>query len=337
MIGAMAEVTKSEFYRSRGIVGPLLLPNRDNAAVLSDPSASATSSRARAAAETQAGGIKLAALMGAYLNNRDDKKGLHDVGLVFIASVIGDKKALRFPDTNNTRYQSYIDAAAEILAHLPIYKELLERTRMQKEKQNFNHMEANIYAGLHDTATIAELIALNLYGESICYPYTRATRHKDNLNILDLGPLHTKVRSHIQTLIDNPDLILSPDADPKLAVLDGKDWHRAEAVKISHELAESIPYIRDLFVTVLGGALKTWDRFCAEFVEGGVIASSSTATREGAYMPATNDANEGALGSYRIFIRNNPTSSVLQFNSRFMYLRNGTKAFMEVMLSSPGL
>ncbi len=46
--------------------------------------------------------------MGAYFNNRDDKKGLHDVGLVFIASVVSDKKALRFPDTNNTRYQSYV-------------------------------------------------------------------------------------------------------------------------------------------------------------------------------------------------------------------------------------
>ncbi len=51
----MAEISKSDFYRGRGINGPLLLPNRDNAAVLSDPSASASSSRTRAAAETQAG------------------------------------------------------------------------------------------------------------------------------------------------------------------------------------------------------------------------------------------------------------------------------------------
>lgn len=198
--GAMAEIISSKFYLTLGITGPLLLPNRDNAATLADTSA--TSSRARAASESQAGAIKLAALMGAYLNNRDDKKGLHDVGLTFIGSALGDKKALRFPDTNNTRYQSYVDAAAEILARLPIYKELLERTRILKEKQTFNHMESNIHAALHDTATIAELIALCLYGEAICYPYTRATRHKDILNALDLGPLHLKVRAHIQSLID---------------------------------------------------------------------------------------------------------------------------------------
>lgn len=87
--GAMSEICSSKFYLVRGLSGPLMLPNRDNAAVLSDPSASETSSRARAAAETQAGAIKLAALMGAYLNNRDDKKGLHDAGLIFIASAVG--------------------------------------------------------------------------------------------------------------------------------------------------------------------------------------------------------------------------------------------------------
>jgi len=45
-------------------------------------------------------------------------------------------------------------------------------------------------------------------------------------------------------------------------------------------------------------------------------------------MPPTNDVNEGALGSYRLFIRKRPNSSLHQYNAQAMFKRNGTEEFM---------
>ena len=48
----------------------------------------------------------------------------------------------------------------------------------------------------------------------------------------------------------------------------------------------------------LKGASSTWDRFTSEFVPGGMIDEATDLEKDLAWMPATNDLNEGALGSY---------------------------------------
>ncbi|KAJ7469144.1 hypothetical protein FB451DRAFT_1039011, partial [Mycena latifolia] len=52
-----------------------------------------------------------------------------------------------------------------------------------------------------------------------------------------------------------------------------------------------------------------------------------------AWMPSTNDANEGALGSYRVAVRGRPSLSLHQYNSLAMYRRNDTQAFMDAILT----
>ncbi|KAJ7877232.1 hypothetical protein B0H14DRAFT_3784454 [Mycena olivaceomarginata] len=47
----------------------------------------------------------------------------------------------------------------------------------------------------------------------------------------------------------------------------------------------------------------TWIRFSSEFAPGGLIDQSSATEKQLAWMPSTNDANEGALGAYRVAIR----------------------------------
>ena len=46
-------------------------------------------------------------------------------------------------------------------------------------------------------------------------------------------------------------------------------------------------------------------------------------------MPATNDLNEGALGSYQVFMRYKPWTTLHKFNAQAMYRRNNTQEFME--------
>ena len=45
-------------------------------------------------------------------------------------------------------------------------------------------------------------------------------------------------------------------------------------------------------------------------------------------MPATNDENEGALGSFRVLMRRQPQLTLLNHNALAMYFRNNTQAFM---------
>ena len=84
-------------------------------------------------------------------------------------------------------------------------------------------MELNLHNALHDLPTLTELCVLALYMLSVSYPYLRTVRG-ENHNGLDLGPLHRKVRSHIQTLIDNPDLLLGNNVTAGMATLDGEEW-----------------------------------------------------------------------------------------------------------------
>ena len=58
---------------------------------------------------TQAGAVKVASLAGALFNHKDDKKGHHDIFRIFCEFQLG--YIITFPDTSNTWYQYYCQAA----------------------------------------------------------------------------------------------------------------------------------------------------------------------------------------------------------------------------------
>jgi hypothetical protein len=49
-------------------------------------------------------------------------------------------------------------------------------------------------------------------------------------NLLKLGPLHKKVREHLEKIAANPKLVTGPDATYETATLDGKMWQKPEVV-----------------------------------------------------------------------------------------------------------
>lgn len=314
---------------------PCTLANRDNAVILEAAAEGLANESAatHAAASSVGGAIKLSELMGALLNHKDDKKGHQDVFRDYAKVILG--LTFTFPDTSNTRFGSYLEAAAEIITRCDFYLMFLEHVRNLKEKRNWNHMETNIHRALTDNPTRTELAILTLYLEAVSHPYivnVRGTNLEES-NALDKGELHAEVVVHINKLIANPDLILSLTAAPEHATLcTQKSWKRPESIRAVHDMAPTLPSLREAFVAFLEGAKKTWIRFSAEFAEGGRISTLTEEQKKQRWMPTTNDANEGALGQARVFKNRNPTAGDSLLNSIMLYTKNNTQDFVDFVL-----
>ena len=115
--------------------------------------------------------------------------------------------------------------------------------------------------------------------------------------MLELGPLHQEPKLHLKKIIDNPDDLIGDKATHKTGVFGGKEWSDPEVVKAVAKLTPKLPHLRPLLVAFFTGALETWERFTAEFAEGGLIDKATPEQRERAWMPITNDRSEGSLGA----------------------------------------
>lgn len=237
---------------------------------------------------------------------------------------------MNFPDTSNTRYQSYCEAAAVLLEYLPDFLQFLEFVCDRKEKRTFTHLELNFKNALMCQSTLTELAVLTMYSQAITHPYVRQIRGSgtDNINLLELGSLHEQVAQHMELIIQNPGMLISKDATAEIGAIDGGEWDRPGAVLAILNMAPTLPHLESALVAFFKGALGGWKRFTAEFDLGGDIDQSSDAQRELAWMSPTNDANEGILGAYRQFMHRKPRTTLYKFNSQLMYERNHTQEFM---------
>lgn len=68
--------------------------------------------------------------------------------------------------------------------------------RDKKDSGTLDNLETNIYSALNDEATITEVCVMVLYAQLINHPYMHQVRRleQEHRNILDLGPLHEKVK-----------------------------------------------------------------------------------------------------------------------------------------------
>ncbi|TFK78891.1 hypothetical protein K466DRAFT_506552, partial [Polyporus arcularius HHB13444] len=197
----------------------------------------------------------------------------------------------------------------------------------RKERPRFSHIEENVYAGLKDTQTLTELAVMTLYDQAITHPYLRLARILQNG--LKLGPMHDRLKAHISKLIADPDLLLGPTASPQTGALDGHEWQRPEAVRAVLTMQSNLPELRRMLVAFLKGSLITWGNFTVEFAKDGAIDKASEAELDEAWIFATNDHNEAALGSMRLWSRENPSGTQEYRNAQKKHDMNDTAAFME--------
>ena len=316
---------------------PVLLANKANAAAIrADTTGETLGAAAQLATDASTrGAVKAASIAGALFNNKDDKKGHQDFHRHYFEKVklelTGEKHSVKFPDTSNTRYQCYCNAAAELLTYLPHYITFLELIRDKKDKPGFNHMEQNLYNALHDSPTLTEFAVLVLYAQSVTHPYMREVRGpgSENVNLLDLGPLHDELHNHIARIIDDPSILIGANVSYESATLDGLPWEDSRAVSAVYAMADRLPFLKPTLVAFFAGALETWERFSAEFAGGGLVDSLTASERTMAFMPSTNDANEGSLGQWRRHARLNPNTTINHFSGIAAYHRNDTQAFMD--------
>ncbi len=198
-------------------------------------------------------------------------------------------------------------------------------------------MEQNLWNVLKCKYTTTELAILAIYAESISYPYMKAicVSSDKNQNMLNLGPLHHCVYDHMQKIIANPNILLGSDASYATATLDGEEWQNPAVIEKIHDISTSLPHLQDLLVVFFKGAAETWKHFTSEFASGGLIDEATAEERELAWMPATNDENEGALGSFRRLMQNQPQLTLLNHNVLAMFFRNNTQAFMAAKFTEP--
>ena len=91
---------------------------------------------------------------------------------------------------------------------------------------------------------------------------------------------------------------MAKEISPLLATLHGEDWQNPDVISKIQELAPNLPHIKELLIVFFQAALETWEWFTSEFAPGEAIDQATTEERELAWLPATNDENEGALGSF---------------------------------------
>src|SRR3954453_4915522 len=95
------------------------------------------------------------------------------------------------------------------------------------------------------------------------------------------------------------------------------------------ELSSSLPHLAPVLVAFFEGALVTRQRFTTEFEKGGKIDAATPEEKNQAWMPPTNDVNEGALGALRSYLQRKPNTTMHQYNALAMFKFNNTAAFVE--------
>ena len=332
--GYLAMLAWWEENESEDVEQPILLANRDNDPVVQERETTLkqgnipTSAQERAFYKSTCGAIKTADIAGAIFNHKNNKKGHHDTFHYWWWEYIGTP--FTFPDTSNNQFQSYCDAAAALVLYKTEFLLFLESLRMNKQNSTLNHMETNLWNALNCTSTMTELAVLAIYAEAISYPYMKSIRNSTAgaQNMLDLGPLHFHVYNHMQKIIKNPDILIGENASHLMASLNGEEWQNPAVVQHILDLIPTLPHFYSLLIAFFTGAAETWEWFISEFAPGGLIDQATIEEKELAWMPATNDENEGALGSFCLLMRQQPQLTLLNHNALSMFYRNNTQAFM---------
>jgi len=268
------------------------------------------------------GAAKLADLVGALVQNKVETKGYPDKFQTYSMDRLAYE--ISFPDTSNTRYQCYGDAATELIQHPDFYIDFLDQHGKKKKRAaGLNHMEKNIVKGLKDPVTRTELATFSLYSEAISKPYAIAVRgsYNESKNALDLGPIHLQIITHIDILLKNPDLLIGDHASYKTGALYGTNWDQAIIDHI-HSIRNQFPHLQQALIAFLQGAQAKWVSFTKEFKKGSEISNSTAEERLLSFRSPTNDHSEGAGATWKLWSRRAPSMTTHQKNARLFIQLN---------------
>ncbi|KAJ7133049.1 hypothetical protein C8R44DRAFT_730245 [Mycena epipterygia] len=324
VVGYGYDSVQNVYSTHPNIPPPVLLANKAHTATINlseDPSSAALQN---AIDSSSAGAIKLLQLIGALLRHKDGERGYQDRCAFFMQErkmeLYNLDEPRKFPDVSNVRYGCYTYAAAEVVCFHGLIQELVTEIIDGKTKSGQpNHVEHNILKGLNCVATMTEMVALSLYGVSVSWPYMAMVRgtKEQPINLLSLTDLHRKLPVFCAYISANPHILLDPTTPPeKLTIL-----------MISYSLQFGNSFGN--FLIMFSGCETGWIQFTPEFQVGGTFDCLTPEQRAILFIPSTNDANEGMLGSYRVHMRYHPNSTARSFSNQTRTERNNTEAFIK--------
>lgn len=307
-----------------GVEPPISLLNKDKSAVhLANPEPLKPNSKQEA--DPERGAVKLAQLIGALVNHKDNKKGYHNLFRHFCHSVIHQE--INFPDTSNTRYQCYCNAATELIVHRDLHLKFLAFLKHYKILSGLNHLERNVLAGLMDLPTQTELAVLSLYSQTISIPYICHIRGSTT-NHLDLAPFHDQLKQHCRKVIENPEILIGEGVSYETATLDSNPWQDEAAMNTLLESRDRLPNLREALILFFEGALETWERFTPEFRPDSEAMLATLEECTCAWRPSTNDDNESGCARVHTLLRTAPNMMELQLKARVVGEVNQTGQWM---------
>ena len=272
------------------------------------------------AAPGDRGGAKLTDLLGSLVKNKQTKKGHQDRFRAFSIQFLSTSQPIQFPDTSNNRYQSHGFAATEILHHRDLYLAFLRTVADSKALGGeLNHLEQNVETGLKDPPTLTELSVMSLYSQTISIPFSQHIRStKIPLNGLDLGPDYDHIKKHMETIINDPDLLLGQTSSHEVGTLYGKPWNNHDAIEFIRKNQASLPHLWDILITFFQGALETWQDFTQDICNDPKVTEATPEQRRIAFRHPSNDLNEGVLGLLRREYRAFPNITFNMVNMKLM-------------------
>ncbi|KAF8183081.1 hypothetical protein K438DRAFT_1767136 [Mycena galopus ATCC 62051] len=192
----------------------------------------------------------------------------HNYSLAVKYDITGEHSTVKFPDTSNNWFGTHNTGAAELVSYHAAYLQFFGIIRDSKQTP-------------------------------VSDPYVAAIR-KPGVNHLDLGPLHKQIISHIEKLVNNPDLWLDPTASCEDVTLDGPPFRDQFAVDSVHFMSSCLPHLEPILIVFLRATLPAWKHFSTEFSTDGIIHSLMPAEKLLMFIPPTKDANESLLGGWRV-------------------------------------
>ncbi|KAJ2914003.1 hypothetical protein MD484_g6411, partial [Candolleomyces efflorescens] len=318
-----------EMWGSKCRTPPVLLANKENAGVIAGvrDGEALNADQTRALEASKRGGSKAAELGGMICNNKDTKKGQQDSYKFWMN--LHNGYDVPYPDVSNTRYGSHGEAAATILMHRDAFILFMQHVHDSKERPGHTNVEKNFTSALTDIPTLTELAVLAVYHVAVSRPFMSYVRRHPN--ILDLEDFFKQKTDLLDRVIGQPTLWTTPGAAHRDIFVDGgkPDERAIEVFKAIHDLAPKLPDLDDAVIAFASGARDTFvERFSDEFKSGNGIDSLTADERKELFFPSTNDANEGALGAWRLAQRRRVSETLHKFNSSKQALSNGTEDFI---------
>lgn len=310
------------YWSSAGLTGPMLLPNKDNAATIA---AGSSDAQKRAEKVSTCGAAKMLDLFGTVVRNKDTKSGTQRTYNSFMEDCVG--YPVEYPNTSRNRFQSTCAAACDVVMYRLAWLDFLDTLRWKKQQPGFTNIEQNVFSGLSDGPTLTECGALALLSQCLTVPFVKDARTAGT-NATTLGPLLCQLDAQARKLYHNPGLVTEapPDVSHCDAVLNGEDYpEKAVIYAVQYHMRLGLmEHLNEVFQALLKGVIDKLPSFMAEYAADSPLSHATAEDLDRVFFPSTNDANEGILGYMRQWHRHRPNVSDAILNASAFYTRNGT-------------